>query len=192
MTARLSRRSFLGYSAVAGALASAGTLGAARTASRASSPAADTTAPFRWEEASFAELQEAMEAGELTALSLTRAYMERIRTLDWDGPKVNSVIELNPDAEAIAQALDEERWHGLVRGPLHGIPILLKDLSPHHRARRLRGRAAGRHLVHGPGVGGAETPALRVRLRAGGAGPPPTEVPGGVRREGLRRPLAPR
>ena len=67
MTARLSRRSFLGYSAVAGTLASAGTLGAARTASRASSPAADTTAPFRWVEASFAELQEAMEAGELTA-----------------------------------------------------------------------------------------------------------------------------
>ena len=127
MTARLSRRSFLGYSAVAGALASAGTLGAARTASRASSPAADTTASFRWEEASIAELQEAMDTGELTALSLTRAYLDRIRTLDWAGPTVNSVIELNPDAEAIAAGLDAERSQGQVRGPLHGIPILLKD-----------------------------------------------------------------
>ena len=74
-----------------------------------------------------AELQAAMESGELTALELTRCYLARIETLDWRGPQVNSVIETNPDAEAIARNLDRERAHGHVRGPLHGIPIVLKD-----------------------------------------------------------------
>ena len=166
VTARLSRRSFLGYSAVAGALASAGTLGAARTASRASSPAADTAAPFRWEEASIAELQDAMEAGELTALSLTRAYMERIRTLDWDGPKVNSVIELNPDAEAIA--------HGTRRGTVAG--------SGARPAPRHPDPAEGLHRHRGPdgddrGLARAArcegAPRRRCRgLAAGGGGGP--------------------
>jgi len=122
----MSRRSFLGYSVAAGALASLPALDAVGATQRGSS-ATVATGSFRWEEASIAELQAAMETGELTALELTRAYSDRIRTLDWDGPTVNSVIELNPDAEAIAQALDTERARGQVRGPLHGIPILLKD-----------------------------------------------------------------
>ena len=164
MTARLSRRSFLGYSAVAGALASTGTLGAARAASRASSLAADTTASFRWEEASIAELQEAMGMGELTSLALTRAYAERIRALDWEGPRVNSVIELNPDAEAIAAALDAERSQGQVRGPLHGIPILLKDcIATEDRMETTAGSLAllGSKVPHDAGAAAS--------LRAAGA-----------------------
>jgi amidase len=79
------------------------------------------------EEATIAELQAQMASGRLTSRSLVRIYLDRIRALDRNGPKLNSVIETNPDAEAIAEALDRERRRGRVRGPLHGIPILLKD-----------------------------------------------------------------
>src|SRR5712691_7071672 len=124
----IDRRSFLKYSAAAGAAASAAsTLGIAGAPHAA---AATTTAPddsFRWNEATIAELQEAMRSGETTALGLTRAYMRRIERMDFSGPTLNSIIELNPDAEAIAAELDRERSAGHVRGPLHGIPILVKD-----------------------------------------------------------------
>jgi amidase len=79
------------------------------------------------EEATVAELQEAMEEGDLNARMLVRGYLERIRAIDFHGPKLNSVIELNPDALEIARELDRERKDGKVRGPLHGIPVLLKD-----------------------------------------------------------------
>ncbi|HVN15058.1 MAG TPA: amidase [Anaerolineales bacterium] len=79
------------------------------------------------EEWTISEMQARMESGELTARQLAELYIERIETLDQAGPKVNSVIELNPDALAIASALDAERKADKVRGPLHGIPILLKD-----------------------------------------------------------------
>jgi amidase len=75
------------------------------------------------EEATIAELQAAMTAGRLTALSLAQDYLERIHVLD---ESVNSVLELNPDAEAIARQLDAERKAGHVRGPMHGIPVMLK------------------------------------------------------------------
>jgi amidase len=79
------------------------------------------------EEATIAELQADMARGRLTALRLTRTYLRRIREIDERGPAVNSVIEVNPDAEGIARQLDAERRRGRVRGPLHGIPVLLKD-----------------------------------------------------------------
>jgi amidase len=79
------------------------------------------------EEATVAHLQAAMTAGRLTALRLVRLYLARIEAIDRRGPRLNSVIELNPDAEAIARRLDDERRRGHVRGPLHGIPVLLKD-----------------------------------------------------------------
>lgn len=72
-----------------------------------------------------AEMQRQMAAGELTATALTAAYLQRIN--DIDKRTINSVIEINPDALEIAKALDEERAAGHTRGPLHGIPILLKD-----------------------------------------------------------------
>jgi len=79
------------------------------------------------EEATIAELQARMTAGSITAEELASAYLLRIDAIDRSGPRLNSVIELNPDAMAIARARDGERAHGHVRGPLHGIPILLKD-----------------------------------------------------------------
>ncbi|PPU01328.1 amidase [Xanthomonas arboricola pv. guizotiae] len=72
-------------------------------------------------------LQARMASGTTSSLDLTRAYLQRIATIDRAGPTLNSVIELNPQAEADARALDAERRAGHVRGPLHGIPVLLKD-----------------------------------------------------------------
>lgn len=77
--------------------------------------------------ATIAELQEAMEEGALTAERLTALYLERIEAYDRQGPAINSVLEVNPDAMAIARSLDEERARSGARGPLHGIPVLLKD-----------------------------------------------------------------
>jgi amidase len=83
--------------------------------------------PFELDELALAELRAGQESGRFTALSLTRKYLERIEAIDRNGPKLNSVIELNPDAEAIARELDRERKTGRVRGLLHGVPVLLKD-----------------------------------------------------------------
>ena len=90
-------------------------------AARAASPA------FPFAEAMIDELQARMAAGTLTSRELTVAYLERIAQIDRAGPRLNSVIELNPDALTIAEKLDAERKAGRVRGPLHGIPILIKD-----------------------------------------------------------------
>ncbi len=79
------------------------------------------------QEYSIYELQEKMKSGELTARRITEMYLERIDTIDKNGPKVNSVIETNPDALTIASSMDKERRDGKTRGPLHGIPVLLKD-----------------------------------------------------------------
>jgi len=79
------------------------------------------------EERTIYEIQSEMRSDALTSLVLTQAYLERIEQIDRRGPKVNSVIETNPDALAIAESLDKERKAGRVRGLLHGIPILLKD-----------------------------------------------------------------
>ncbi|MEP6739575.1 MAG: amidase [Caldimonas sp.] len=82
---------------------------------------------FAYEEASAASLAAAMDAGTLTAQRLAADYLRRIEAIDRRGPRLNSVIELNPDALAIAASLDAERRAGRVRGPLHGLPVLLKD-----------------------------------------------------------------
>src|SRR3954468_22468679 len=84
-------------------------------------------AAFPFAEATIDELQRRMAAGELTARALTQAYLQRIAEVDQAGPKLNAVIELNPDALAIADHLDAERKAGRVRGPMHGIPVLIKD-----------------------------------------------------------------
>lgn len=78
-------------------------------------------------ELDIAEASRRMAAGELDSLTLTQAYLDRIAAIDADGPRLNSVIELAPDALEVAAALDAERAAGKVRGPLHGIPVLLKD-----------------------------------------------------------------
>jgi len=93
------------------------------TQASAKTPAAS----FDVAEKSVVELQAAMAAGHTTAQQLVRLYLARIAAFDKAGPKLNSVIELNPDALAIARALDVERKAKGPRGPLHGIPVLLKD-----------------------------------------------------------------
>ncbi len=79
------------------------------------------------EEATISELQVEMTQGNVTARQLTQGYIERIQSLDQKGPTLRSVVEINPDALEIAQALDQERAEKGPRSPLHGIPILLKE-----------------------------------------------------------------
>lgn len=94
---------------------------------REAAPPSATTPAFALDDVSVAELQAAMRNGDLSARQLTARYLERIAALDDDGPQLNAVIEINPDALADAERLDAERAAGHVRGPLHGIPVLLKD-----------------------------------------------------------------
>jgi len=86
-----------------------------------------TLPPFTLEETTLADLQTAMASGRMTARSITQQYMDRIQALDRTGPTLRAVLEINPDALSIADTLDRERKAGRVRGPLHGIPILIKD-----------------------------------------------------------------
>jgi len=89
------------------------------------------------------ELQEKMDSGELTARRIAELYLERISEIDKEGPYLNSVIELNPDALEIADALDEERKAGKTRGALHGVPILIKDnIDTHDRMQTTSGSLA--------------------------------------------------
>lgn len=89
------------------------------------------------------ELQEKMEAGELTSRQVAELYLQRIAAIDKDGPYINSIIELNPDALEIADGLDAERKSGKVRSALHGIPVLLKDnISTHDRMQTTAGSLA--------------------------------------------------
>jgi amidase len=122
-----SRRNFLQYSG----LASVGALSGGRIGLRPRKADAGgrEKAPgsFELEEATIAGLQQGMGTGALTARSIAEKYLARIRDIDKAGPAINSVIELNPDALAIADALDRERKAKGARGPLHGIPILIKD-----------------------------------------------------------------
>src|SRR5256885_3255933 len=83
--------------------------------------------PSAHNEATVAQLQAEMASGKLTSEQLTREYLARIAALDQSGPGVNSVIELNPDALDMAKRADQMRKQGKVLGPLHGIPVLLKD-----------------------------------------------------------------
>ncbi len=82
---------------------------------------------FLLNEATIDILQQKMQSGEYTSHSITEIYLKRIEAIDKNGPKLNAVIELNPDALAIADDLDKERKAGKIRGHLHGIPVLIKD-----------------------------------------------------------------
>jgi amidase len=123
------RRTFLRYGAYAGAAATAaGALpGVADSARAASAPERGDVPDFEFAEATISQLQARMAAGRLNSAELTQAYLDRIDAVDHHGPRLNSVIETNPEAVAIARRLDEERRYGAVRGPLHGIPVLVKD-----------------------------------------------------------------
>ncbi|MCF7840734.1 MAG: amidase [Candidatus Marinimicrobia bacterium] len=127
------RRDFLKYGAAGSILtatAAAGGLGSLLSGCERSKPAQETAEkirPFRYSEYTIAEIQTLMESGKLTARELTAAYLERIDKIDKNGPGLNAVIELNPEALVLAEAMDAERKVGKIRGPLHGIPVMLKD-----------------------------------------------------------------
>ena len=89
--------------------------------------AGQTPTAFPLEEMTVTQLQDAMAAGRYTSRRLVELYTQRINAIDRNGPTLRSVIELNPDAVSIADTLDAERTSGRVRGPLHGIPVLIKD-----------------------------------------------------------------
>ena len=149
MTARVDQRTFLKYSAAAGAGTSAATMLGLTEAAAAGTSASEPPSvdDFPWLDSTIADLRAAMASGQATALSITRDHLARIEGMDWAGPRVNSIIEVNPDAEAIAAALDRERAAGHVRGPLHGIPIVLKDViatADGWRRPRDRSRSWGR------------------------------------------------
>src|SRR5947208_6549773 len=122
--------------------------------------------PTQHNEATIAELQAQMRAGSLTSVQLTKFYLDRIAALDQNGTDggVNSIIELNPDAFAIAQHADELRKQGNVLGPLHGIPVLIKDnIDTHDKMQTTAGSFA---LFGKPAL---QDSTVAANLRAGGA-----------------------
>ena len=144
----IDRRRFIGASAAGGAAAALGVHGCAPDTSTGSGgdearSAASPPPPFELDEVTVAELQAAMESGERTARSITQLYLERIEALDRQGPELRSVIEVNPEALEIADRLDEERRVSGPRGPLHGVPVALKDnIDTHDRMTTTAGSLA--------------------------------------------------
>ena len=129
--ARIERRDFLRAGALA-ALATTVDVSLSESRTNASSLPSESSRPvqqnaFELEEATIAMLQDDMRSGRYTARSITEMYLARIDAIDKSGPAINSVIERNPDAIRIADERDAERKAGRVRGPLHGIPVLIKD-----------------------------------------------------------------
>ncbi|HXE84050.1 MAG TPA: amidase [Gemmatimonadales bacterium] len=119
---------------------------------------------FALEETTIAQLQNGMKAGRLSARSLTKAYLDRIAALDRKGPMLRAILETNPDALAIADALDAERRQGKVRGPLHGIPVVIKDnIDTHDRMQTTAGSLALEGNI------ALRDASIVERLRAGGA-----------------------
>jgi amidase len=126
----VARRKFIQASLLAGVSAAVLSPPSALGGSPDISPAFQTkgsTEAFELEEITIAELQEGMTSGRFSAHSITEKYLARIEAIDKHGPAINSVIEVNPDALGIAKGLDKERKEKHLRGPLHGIPVLIKD-----------------------------------------------------------------
>jgi amidase len=130
----LSRRYFVRAGALGAAALALGPVSArgaelvgGHTAENAGEDKASELPPFELEDKTITELQEGLASGRWTARSLTEQYFARIEELDKQGPTLNHVLERNPDALTIADQLDNERKAGKTRGPLHGIPILVKD-----------------------------------------------------------------
>ena len=122
------RREFLRDTLAAGAATGNLPLSFAPAGRRVADPRAPVAPPpFELEEATVAALQEGMRSGKWTARGIAERYLARIEAMDKAGAAINAVIETNPDALAIAERLDEERKSGRTRGPLHGIPVLVKD-----------------------------------------------------------------
>jgi amidase len=122
----MKRRNFIHIGALTGAVPLI-TLKACATKDGSKNENTDAYEPFPLEEWSINQFQEAMEAGQYTSRQICELYLARIKSKDQVKDGLNSVIELNSDALAIADQMDNERFDGKVRGPLHGIPIMIKD-----------------------------------------------------------------
>ncbi len=144
----IDRRRFIGTSVAGGAAAALGATACAPDAPQGAGVDGDARGagevpPFELDEATVADLQAAMESGERTARSITQLYLDRIDALDGQGPELRSVIETNPEALDIADQLDAERAASGPRGPLHGIPVALKDnIDTHDRMTTTAGSLA--------------------------------------------------
>ncbi len=127
----MKRKDFLKNGSLAGLAFTSLAAGARKEVSKNETAAAlrlpVTADDFELNEITIDSLQQKMASGVYTAQSVTEMYLKRIEAIDKKGPAINSVIEVNPDAVAIAVALDKERKAGKLRGPLHGIPVLIKD-----------------------------------------------------------------
>lgn len=124
----MKRRDFLLNSTLAGATTLIGAACNPSANQTSDVTAGETVADeFELNEITIDVLQEKMQQGNYTSLQITQLYLDRINAIDQNGHHLNSVIELNPDALAIAQQMDSERKAGKLRGPLHGIPVLIKD-----------------------------------------------------------------
>jgi amidase len=153
MMSGMNRREFVGLTA-------AGILGALAVPTSAARPSTMQTGRFH--EASIAGLRRLMETGEATSLDIVQGYLHNIEIFDG---RINSIIEKNPDAEEIADRLDAERKDGKIRGPLHGIPIVLKDNID--TADKMKTTAGSLALVNAPVP--ARDAFFVERLRAAGA-----------------------
>lgn len=124
----MKRRDFLLNSTMAGATTLIGAACNPSANQTSEVTAGETVADeFELNEITIDALQEKMKQGSYTSQQITQLYLDRINAIDQNGHHLNSVIELNPDALAIAQQMDSERKAGKLRGPLHGIPVLIKD-----------------------------------------------------------------
>lgn len=127
----MNRRHFLRTGSVASlapmALVSCEDAGDKNKLQQAGTDASTSVDAFELDEITIDALQDKMASGAYTSKKITQLYLDRIEAIDRKGPAINSVIELNPDALRIAEELDKERAAGKLRGPLHGIPVLVKD-----------------------------------------------------------------
>jgi amidase len=129
----MQRRKFLQHGTQAAVASALLPLAAVAAPNQPATPAAPTAlptladAPFALSEVSITDLQAQLQSGKATSRSLCQQYLARIAAIDKAGPRLNAVIELNPDALSIADSLDKERKAGKLRGPMHGIPVLIKD-----------------------------------------------------------------
>ncbi len=122
----MQRRKFLKNTSAAG-LGISSILAAGNFASAKTSVENIPSDNFELNEITIDELQEAMQSGKYTSRSITEMYLKRIAAIDKSGPYLNAIIELNPDALSIADAMDKERKAGKIRSAMHGIPVLIKD-----------------------------------------------------------------
>jgi len=150
----LDRRKFLGATAIGGAVL---------FMKNAEKSAAQTISDsFELDEITISELQSAMQSGKMSAKEITQKYLERIASVD---KKINSIIEINPDALKIAEDLDKERRSGKIRGALHGIPVVIKDNID--TADKMKTTAGSLALVDAPTP--KQDAAVAEQLRRAGA-----------------------